>query len=95
MVRTRAANRLFPPTLRSRLASARQTVHRMGYDDPLDLTKPRGKQDWQLSSFDLVPRNSVLADSRLERVAAKYSKDRWTRIWMDRAELEARSEENR
>ena len=61
--------------------SARQTVTVMAYDDPLDLTKPRGKQDWQPKPHSIwYPRTSGIWQTVwYERVAATYiEKIRWT-----------------
>jgi hypothetical protein len=61
--------------------SGRQTVAVMAHDDPLDLTKPRGKQDWQLKPHLIwYPRTSGIWQTVwLERVAATYiEKIRWT-----------------
>ncbi|HEY0491944.1 MAG TPA: glycoside hydrolase family 2 TIM barrel-domain containing protein, partial [Candidatus Dormibacteraeota bacterium] len=58
-----------------------QTVTVMAYDDPLELTKPRGKQDWQLEPHSIwYPRTTGIWQTVwLEYVAATYiEKIRWT-----------------
>jgi beta-galactosidase/beta-glucuronidase len=62
-------------------ASGRQTVTVLAEDDPSDLTKPRGKQDWQLESHSIwYPRTSGIWQTVwLEPVARTYvEKIRWT-----------------
>jgi beta-galactosidase/beta-glucuronidase len=62
-------------------ASGRQTVTVRAEDDPSDLTKPRGKQDWQLEPHSIwYPRTSGIWQTVwLERVAPTYvDKIRWT-----------------
>ena len=61
--------------------SGAQTVTVMAYDDPLELTKPRGKQDWQLEPHSIwYPRTTGIWQTVwLEEVAATYiEKIRWT-----------------
>jgi beta-galactosidase/beta-glucuronidase len=61
-------------------ASGVQTVTVMAYDDPLELTKPRGKQDWQLEPHSIwYPRTTGIWQTVwLEYVAATYiEKIRW------------------
>lgn len=61
--------------------SGRQIVTVMAHDDPLDLTKPRGKQDWQIKPHSIwYPRTSGIWQTVwLESVAATYiEKIRWT-----------------
>jgi hypothetical protein len=61
--------------------SRRQTVTVMAYDDPLDMTKPRGKQDWQIKPHSIwYPRTSGIWQTVwFERVASTYiEKIRWT-----------------
>jgi beta-galactosidase/beta-glucuronidase len=61
--------------------SGRQTVTVCAEDDPLDLTKPRGKQDWQLEPHAIwYPRTTGIWQTVwLERVADTYvQKIRWT-----------------
>lgn len=61
--------------------SGRQRVTVYAEDDPSDLTKPRGKQDWQLEPHSLwYPRTTGIWQSVwLERVARTYlDKIRWT-----------------
>ncbi|HEU4708233.1 MAG TPA: glycoside hydrolase family 2 TIM barrel-domain containing protein [Methylophilaceae bacterium] len=58
-----------------------QTVTVMVDDDPHDLTKPRGKQDWQLEPHSIwYPRTTGIWQTVwLERVAATYIRNiRWT-----------------
>jgi len=58
-----------------------QTVTVMVEDDPHDLTKPRGKQDWQLEPHSIwYPRTTGIWQSVwLERVANTYIQNiRWT-----------------
>ena len=60
---------------------ARQTVTVMAYDDPLELTKPRGKQDWQPTPHSIwYPRTTGIWQTVwLEHVAFTYiEKIRWT-----------------
>jgi beta-galactosidase/beta-glucuronidase len=60
---------------------ARQTVTVHAEDDPQDLTKPRGKQDWQLEPHAIwYPRTTGIWQTVwLERVADTYiQKIRWT-----------------
>jgi beta-galactosidase/beta-glucuronidase len=62
-------------------ASGRQTVTVRAEDDPSDLTKPRGKQDWQLEPHSIwYPRTTGIWQTVwLERVARTYvEKIRWT-----------------
>jgi hypothetical protein len=62
-------------------ASGRQTVTVFVEDDPHDLTKPRGKQDWQLEPHSIwYPRTTGIWQTVwLERVARTYvEKIRWT-----------------
>jgi beta-galactosidase/beta-glucuronidase len=62
-------------------ASGRQTVTVLAQDDPHDLAKPRGKQDWQLEPHSIwYPRTSGIWQTVwLERVARTYiEKIRWT-----------------
>jgi beta-galactosidase/beta-glucuronidase len=62
-------------------ATGVQTVTVMAYDDPLDLTKPRGKQDWQVNPHSIwYPRTSGIWQTVwLEPVAATYiDKIQWT-----------------
>jgi beta-galactosidase/beta-glucuronidase len=59
----------------------RQTVTVMVEDDPLDLAKPRGKQDWQLEPHSLwYPRTTGIWQTVwLERVSRTYiDRIRWT-----------------
>jgi beta-galactosidase/beta-glucuronidase len=59
----------------------RQTVTVRAEDDPQDLTKPRGKQDWQLEPHAIwYPRTTGIWQTVwLERVPATYvQKVRWT-----------------
>jgi beta-galactosidase/beta-glucuronidase len=61
--------------------SGHQVVTVMAEDDPHDLTKPRGKQDWQLEPHSLwYPRTSGIWQSVwAERVGRTYlDKIRWT-----------------
>ncbi len=61
--------------------SGRQTVTVRADDDPGDLTKPRGKQDWQLEPHSIwYPRTSGIWQTVwLERVSRTYvEKIRWT-----------------
>jgi beta-galactosidase/beta-glucuronidase len=61
--------------------SGRQVVTVLAEDDPADLTKPRGKQDWQLEPHSLwYPRTTGIWQTVwLERVARTYvEKIRWT-----------------
>jgi beta-galactosidase/beta-glucuronidase len=61
--------------------SGPQTVTVMVEDDPLDLTKPRGKQDWQLEPHSIwYPRTTGIWQTVwLERVPRTYlEKLRWT-----------------
>jgi hypothetical protein len=58
-----------------------QTVTVMAYDDPRELTKPRGKQDWQLEPHSIwYPRTSGIWQTVwLEYVSSTYiEKIRWT-----------------
>ena len=62
-------------------ASGRQTVTVRAEDDPADLTKPRGKQDWQLEPHAIwYPRTSGIWQTVwLETVGRTYiDKLRWT-----------------
>jgi len=62
-------------------ASGRQTVTVRAEDDPGDLTKPRGKQDWQLEPHSIwYPRTTGIWQTVwLERVPRTYiDKVRWT-----------------
>jgi len=62
-------------------ASGEQTVTVMVEDDPAELTKPRGKQDWQLEPHSIwYPRTTGIWQTVwLERVNETYiSKIRWT-----------------
>ncbi|MGZ5148716.1 MAG: glycoside hydrolase family 2 protein [Burkholderiales bacterium] len=62
-------------------SNGRQTVTVAVEDDPHDLTKPRGKQDWQLEPHAIwYPRTSGIWQTVwLERVANTYvQKIRWT-----------------
>jgi beta-galactosidase/beta-glucuronidase len=62
-------------------SSGRQTVTVLAEDDPHDLAKPRGKQDWQLEPHCLwYPRTTGIWQSVwLERVSRTYiDKIRWT-----------------
>jgi hypothetical protein len=62
-------------------ASGRQTVTVLVEDDPHDLTKPRGKQDWQLEPHSIwYPRTTGIWQTVwLERVSRTYvEKIRWT-----------------
>jgi beta-galactosidase/beta-glucuronidase len=62
-------------------AGGKQTVTVMAYDDPLELTKPRGKQDWQEESHSIwYPRTSGIWQTVwYECVGATYiEKIRWT-----------------
>lgn len=62
-------------------ASGRQTLTVYAFDDPQDLTKPRGKQDWQLESHSIwYPRTTGIWQTVwLERVGSTYiGKIRWT-----------------
>src|SRR4051794_17469863 len=62
-------------------SSGRQTVSVAVDDDPHDLTKPRGKQDWQLKPHAIwYPRTSGIWQTVwLEHVASTYiQKVRWT-----------------
>jgi beta-galactosidase/beta-glucuronidase len=61
--------------------SGRQKVTVLAIDDPHDLTKPRGKQDWQEESHAIwYPRTTGIWQSVwIERVARTYvDKIRWT-----------------
>lgn len=61
--------------------SGRQTVTVCVEDDPLDLAKPRGKQDWQLEPHSIwYPRTTGIWQTVwFERVARTYiNKIRWT-----------------
>ena len=61
--------------------SGRQTVTLRAEDDPFELTKPRGKQDWQLEPHSIwYPRTTGIWQTVwLERVARTYvEKIRWT-----------------
>jgi beta-galactosidase/beta-glucuronidase len=61
--------------------SGRQTVTVAAEDDPHDLTKPRGKQDWQLEPHSIwYPRTTGIWQTVwIERVARTYvEKIRWT-----------------
>jgi beta-galactosidase/beta-glucuronidase len=61
--------------------SGRQTVTVMAVDDPHDLTKPRGKQDWQREPHAIwYPRTTGIWQTVwLERVGRTYvDKIRWT-----------------
>ena len=62
-------------------ASGRQTVTVLAEDDPHDLTKPRGKQDWHLEPHAIwYPRTTGIWQTVwLERVSRTYvEKIRWT-----------------
>jgi beta-galactosidase/beta-glucuronidase len=62
-------------------ASGQQTVTVQAEDDPSDLTKPRGKQDWQLEPHSIwYPRTTGIWQTVwLERVPRAYvDKIRWT-----------------
>lgn len=62
-------------------ASGQQTVTVRAEDDPADLTKPRGKQDWQLEPHSIwYPRTTGIWQTVwLERVGRTYiDKIRWT-----------------
>ncbi|HYE40208.1 MAG TPA: glycoside hydrolase family 2 TIM barrel-domain containing protein [Ramlibacter sp.] len=62
-------------------ADGRQTVTVRAEDDPQDLAKPRGKQDWQLEPHSIwYPRTSGIWQTVwLERVGATYiDRVRWT-----------------
>ena len=62
-------------------ASGEQTLTVRAEDDPLDLNKPRGKQDWQLEPHAIwYPRTTGIWQTVwLERVADSYiEKLRWT-----------------
>ncbi|MDI1310344.1 MAG: glycoside hydrolase family 2 TIM barrel-domain containing protein [Methylotenera sp.] len=62
-------------------ASGKQVVTVMAEDDPHDLSKPRGKQDWQLEPHSIwYPRTTGIWQTVwLERVAETYIKTiRWT-----------------
>ena len=62
-------------------ADGRQTVSLRAEDDPLDLAKPRGKQDWQAEPHSIwYPRTTGIWQSVwLEQVARTYiQKLRWT-----------------
>lgn len=62
-------------------ASGQQRLTVFAYDDPHDLTKPRGKQDWQLEPHAIwYPRTTGIWQTVwLERVAPTYiGKIRWT-----------------
>ncbi len=62
-------------------ASGRQTITVRAVDDPQDLTKPRGKQDWQLEPHSLwYPRTTGIWQTVwIERVPRTYiGKIRWT-----------------
>ncbi len=64
--------------------AGRQTVTVYVEDDPHDLAKPRGKQDWQLEPHSIwYPRTTGIWQSVwLERVASTYiQKLRWTPIF--------------
>ena len=61
--------------------SAKQTVTVYVEDDPHDLSKPRGKQDWQLEPHSIwYPRTTGIWQTVwLERLARTYiEKIRWT-----------------
>jgi hypothetical protein len=61
--------------------AGRQTVTLLAEDDPLDLAKPRGKQDWQLEPHSIwYPRTSGIWQTVwYERVGRTYiDKIRWT-----------------
>ncbi len=60
---------------------SKQTVTVLAKDDPFDLTKPRGKQDWQLEPHSIwYPRTTGIWQTVwLELVASTFiSKVRWT-----------------
>jgi len=62
-------------------ASGQQTVTVYAEDDPFDLAKPRGKQDWQLEAHSIwYPRTTGIWQTVwLERVPQTYiSKIKWT-----------------
>lgn len=62
-------------------ASGRQTITVRAHDDPADLEKPRGKQDWQLEPHAIwYPRTTGIWQTVwLERVPRTYvDKVRWT-----------------
>jgi beta-galactosidase/beta-glucuronidase len=62
-------------------ASGEQTVTVMAYDDPHELTKPRGKQDWQLEPHSMwYPRTTGIWQAVwLECVSRTFiEKIRWT-----------------
>jgi beta-galactosidase/beta-glucuronidase len=61
--------------------SGHQTVTVMAEDDPLDLTKPRGKQDWKLEPHSIWYHriSGIWQTVWLERVSRTYiGKIRWT-----------------
>ena len=61
--------------------SGRQTLTVYAYDDPHDLTKPRGKQDWQMEPHATwYPRTTGIWQTVwIERVARTYIRRiRWT-----------------
>ena len=62
-------------------ANGKQTVTVMAEDDPQDLSKPRGKQDWQLEPHSIwYPRTTgIWQEVWVERVAQTYiSRISWT-----------------
>jgi hypothetical protein len=64
-------------------ASGRQSITVLAEDDPHDLTKPRGKQDWQLDPHAIwYPRTTGIWQTVwLERVSRTYvEKIRWTSL---------------
>jgi len=79
------------PALR---ADGRQTITVMAHDDPHELTKPRGKQDWQREPHAIwYPRTTGIWQTVwLERVAPTYIKKiRWTpHVYGYSVEFEAR-----
>jgi hypothetical protein len=77
-------------------AEGMQTITVMAHDDPHELTKPRGKQDWHLEPHSIwYPRTTGIWQTVwLERVAATYlRKIRWTpHVFGYALEFEARVE---
>ena len=69
-VGTKAATRPFAPTSPSLLTvDGPQTIVVRAEDDPADLAKPRGKQDWQLEPHSIwYPRTTGI----------------WQTVWMER-----------
>ena len=77
-------------------AEGTQTITVMAHDDPHELTKPRGKQDWQLEPHGIwYPRTTGIWQTVwIERVSATHlRKVRWTpHVYGYALEFEARIE---